>query len=265
MKKVLAITMAALLIVMLLAGCGTNEPSNQADNNANTEDAATNTPEADNVESEPEETPEQEQEDVTYEVTYKNVMVYTSSIGSTWAQAIVEVTNTGTKDLYLSSASFDLEDASGALVSVLKMVSVCPDVISPGEKAYYYDASTLENVESEVELTIVPHLNVKEAKVDRIRFPVSEDSLSMDQFDDITLIGRVENNTEETQSMVYVAVILYNSNDAPIGHLTTILMEDLAPGDKIGFECSAWSLPDSVTLDSIAWYEVIAYPTQFQF
>ena len=38
-----------------------------------------------------------------YEITASKVDVWTNSIGSTWFQALVEVTNTGDVDLYIGS------------------------------------------------------------------------------------------------------------------------------------------------------------------
>lgn len=216
-------------------------------------------------ESTPTSTPDAMQKAVDYEITYSSAKTYTNSIGTTWVQAIFEVTNTGTGPLYLSAGSYDLEDESGALVASKTMVSVYPDVIDPGEKAYYYEESTLDDVEGGIELTILPRADAKEAKIDNIRFSVSDFSLSEDSFSRIKMMGRVENNSDEVQNMIYIAAILFDSDNKPIGQIFTILSEELAVGDKIGFEGSAFSLPKDVTMDAVARYEVFAYPLQFQF
>ena len=53
--------------------------------------------------------------------------------------AIVEIKNTGTSNIYLKDAKFEIEDASGHLIqSDEYSVSNCPDVIKPGEKGYIY-------------------------------------------------------------------------------------------------------------------------------
>ncbi|NLA82646.1 MAG: hypothetical protein GX849_07465, partial [Clostridiaceae bacterium] len=72
-----------------------------------------------------------------YEISYSHVKAYQDILGTTRVQAIYEVTNTGTTDLYLSSGSFDLETQEGVLLASRTHVSVYTSVISPGEKAYY--------------------------------------------------------------------------------------------------------------------------------
>ena len=51
-------------------------------------------------------------EDFAYEITYSKANTYIDSIGSVWVQTIVEITNTGSKDLYFSAGSYDLEDST---------------------------------------------------------------------------------------------------------------------------------------------------------
>ena len=65
--------------------------------------------------------------------------------------------------------------------------------------------------------------------------------------------------------MVYVAVVIFDENDKPAHVLFTIIMEELAVGDKIGFEVNALSMPDDFTASNVTRYEVFAYPMQMQF
>ncbi|MCL2493494.1 MAG: FxLYD domain-containing protein [Clostridiales bacterium] len=202
--------------------------------------------------------------EVAYKTTYSNARVWTDSIGSKWVQVIVEIENTGTVPLYLSSGSVDLEDSSGTLVKSLSLVSAFPDVIDPGEKGYYYDETTIDN-EDVTGLVVVPRPDVRKAKVDNIKFNVSEFSLSDDKYFGIHMIGRVENTSDEEAGMTYVGAVLFDSNDTPIGLLYTIVSGKLEPGDKVGFEGSALTLPRDIKADTVARYEVFAYPSQMQF
>ena len=59
-----------------------------------------------------------------YEAGEGEVRVWKSSIGTTWISAALPVKNTGSDNLYLSSGTLDVEDASGSLVETLNMVSV---------------------------------------------------------------------------------------------------------------------------------------------
>ena len=204
--------------------------------------------------------------EVAYELGYVGATTWTNSIGTVWVQTIIEIKNTGTADLYLSSGSYDLEDESGSLVAAQSLVSVYPDIIAPGESAVYYEATTLDEVSAGANLTVIPHPKVAKSKNSLVRLPVSDTKLQEGQYTGLELIGRVENNTDVViDGMTYVSVVLRDAAGVPIGVLFTILMEDLAPGDKVGFECNALSLPESVTLESVASFDVFAYPLQMQF
>ena len=213
---------------------------------------------ADSKEEEP------KKEEVAHEITYSNVKVYTNSIGTTYAQIMIEIENTGSEDLYLSSSKYDLEDANGKLVASGTSLSAYPQVVSPGEKGYFYEANILDNP-VEGELKLLPRLDIEKAKVDNTRYAVSDVEISEDQYGYLKAMGRVENTTDEAESMVYVVVILKDANGAPIGQMMNILMEDLNPGDKIGFEASGIALPKDITKDSVASFECFAYPMQMQF
>lgn len=205
------------------------------------------------------------QEVAAYEITYSNARTWTNSIGSTWVQTIVEIENTGTQNLYLSSGSYDLEDATGTLIAAQTYVSTYPDVIAPGEKGYMYEETILDDFNQESTLTVLPRPDVKEATVDLIRYDVSDVAISNDPYSGIKVLGRVENNTDETDNMVYIVAFFYDSNNTMVGSAFTILTEDLMPGSKIGFEINSFSLPDDITAENIAETVVYAYPMQIQF
>lgn len=205
-----------------------------------------------------------EESEARYEITDTTTKTWVNSIGTTWTQTIVEITNTGSSNLYLSSGSYDLEDAEGNLITNRTMVSTYPNVLAPGEKGYMYEETVLDDP-VDGELIALPRVNVKKAKVDLIRFPVTDVEISDGKYGDLKMIGRVENTSEENESMVYVVAFLYDSKGSCIGQMFTILMDDLKADDKIGFKMSGMSLPDDVTSDSVADYVVFSYPIQFQF
>lgn len=210
----------------------------------------------------------QETDEVKYEITYSNVRVYKNSIGTTWVQSIVEITNTGNSNLYLSTGAYDLEDYSGSLVKAQTLVSTFPNVLAPGEKGYMYDETTLDEDEydGDGELTILPRPDVRKAKVDLVRYNISELKISDDKFGGVKVSGRIENQTsEKTDGMVYIVAFFYDESGNPIGSAFTILTEEIDSGAKIGLELSGFSLPDDVTSASVSDTVVYAYPLQYQF
>lgn len=271
-RKLLALLLCAVLIVSI-AACGSTGDNDGNSNNKHDDSTdqqtqqtdgkspeETNGPETNNDETEP-----PESKGPAYEITYQNAKVWTNSIGTTWVQTIVEITNTGSTNLYLSSGAYDLEDANGALVTSQSMVSTYPSVLAPGEKGYMYDETTLDDYSGDGNLKILPRPDVEEATVDLIRYNVTDLSVSNDEYFGVNVKGRVENTTEKSENMVYIVAFFYDASGIPIGSVFTILSEDLDAGAKIGFEMSGFSLPDDVTADVIADSIVYAYPTQFQF
>ncbi len=261
-----------LVVLALLLIVGMLNPSEEKDTGSSSSaapsssaaDSASDTDSASEPVQEESSSQEEDSEEADYNVPYTKAIAYTNSIGTVWVQVIVEIENTGSSDLYLSSGSYDLEDASGGLIASRTAVSTFPDVIKPGEKAYMYEETTLDSA-VDGEITVVPRVDASKAKVGCIRFDVTDFSISTDSYGKLKGMGRVENTSEEASSMTYIVVILKGADGNPIGQMFTILTDELKAGDKIGFEMSAFSLPDDVTMDSVADYEVFAYPMQMQF
>ena len=262
-KRVIALILSVLL-TLSLAACGnpdrgSSSQSSEGGSSVAQDESSSSTSSESNSESES--NPESEE---AYEITYSNAMVYTNSIGTTWVQVITEIENTGTADLYFSSGSYDLEDENGKLVASSSMTSTYPQVISPGEKAYMYEETTLDNP-VEGKLTVLPRPKAKKATVENIRYSVTDVELAEDDISGLEALGRVENTAEEAGSMVYIVLILKDSAGIPIGQMFTILTDDLNPGDKIGFKASDFAMPETVTKDAVASFDVFAYPMQMQF
>ena len=257
----------ALVLIIVFCSCDINnvQSENGSTNKSkfNTTSKFSTTPEAStSIESSP---GEQSTEPAPgYEITDCRAKTWTNSIGTVWVQTIVEITNTGTTNLYLSSGSYDLEDASGNLIGSKTLVSAYPSVLAPGEKGYMYEETILDDT-TDGELIVLPREDIEEAKVELIRFPVTDTKISNGNYGRVKMTGRIENTSNETQNFVYIVAFLYDDNGVCIGQIFTILTEDLAAGDKIGFEMSSLTLPDDVSAESIADYVIYAYPLQYQF
>lgn len=264
MKRLLAMLLVAALA---LSACSSS-PSSSETSSENASDTSQSSSAADETsEDEPsaEESSKDEASAEAYEVTYSHATSYKDSIGTVWMQAIVEIENTGSSDLFLSTGNMDIEDANGKLITSRTMVSCYPNVISPGEKGYYYESTTLNDLDEAIDLVVIPRPDIKAAKVDKITLNISEDELANKTYGGLSLKGRIENPTSEEQKLVYIAAVLFDAQDVPIGLMFTIITDPIKAGDKIGFEMSSSALPSDVTLDRVARYEIFAYPTQFQF
>lgn len=268
MKKVLTMLLA-LCMLLSLAACSAPPTEDELQSTAQSTEANNESKAEEPTEAPtnaPTEAPTTEPEEPSdpYEITFSSVKTHKNSIGTIWAQAIVEIENTGSSDLFLESGSCDFEDMEGNLVAS-KDMSVYPQIIAPGEKAYYYEETILDALTEPADLKIIPRPEIMESTTEHITYSVTDISITDNTYGGVKVIGRVENTTEAEESMIYVAITLFNEAAEPIGLVFTILTDDLAPGEKVGFEATSISLPDEVTADSVASYTAVAYPHQFQF
>lgn len=203
-------------------------------------------------------------EEAAWETGEGIVNTYTDSIGSNWVRIALPVRNTGNTDLYLSAGTMDLEDADGHLVDSKSLISVYPQVIKPGETAWYFDDTTLEESPASP-LSLVPHVDVKKASAACVRYEVSDVSFTDETYGGIKVTGRIENTSDAEESWINVAVLLYDENEQFLGVIRTYVTETVQPGDKIGFSATSLSNYDQLTVSDIAQYRIYAYPEQFQF
>ena len=142
----------------------------------------------------------------------------------------------------------------------MSLVSAYPQVIKPGETAYYFEETILDET-AKGDLKVVPHVKAEKAKVECVRLDVSELSVKDEEYMGAKVMGRVENTSSETQSMVYVVANLFDKDNKLIGQQFTIINQ-ITPGEKLGFNTS--SLTFEVKASDVASYDVYAFPYQYQ-
>lgn len=245
MKK--TITMILLAAMLAATGCG-SEPNITVGEGTWTEDKET----TEAVKSEP-----------ASELVDVSTKVFTNSIGTTWVVGIATVKNTGNCDLYISNAGMDIETADGKLVDTMTLASETPTVISPGETTIIYGE---QSVSAEGDYKVVPTYKAVEAKIPNTRYEVSDVSLSEDDFmGTLEAVGRVENGGDEDQSMIRIAIILYDAENKIIGVMSTY-SDEIPAGSKGTFKMSNIGDANKVKLADVDHYDVVAYPgMQMQF
>lgn len=245
MKK--TITMILLAAMLAATGCG-SESNITVGEGTWTEDKET----TEAVKSEP-----------ASELVDVSTKVFTNSIGTTWVVGIATVKNTGNCDLYISNAGMDIETADGKLVDTMTLASETPTVISPGETTIIYGE---QSVSAEGDYKVVPTYKAVEAKIPNTRYEVSDVSLSEDDFmGTLEVVGRVENGGDEDQSMIRIAIILYDAENKIIGVMSTY-SDEIPAGSKGTFKMSNIGDANKVKLADVDHYDVVAYPgMQMQF
>lgn len=200
---------------------------------------------------------EKPKEETTCEVTYSSAEIYTDSIDTSYVRVIGIVENTGTTDLYLETATADIEDENGEIIDSIDMVSVYPNVIAPGEKAYYYEEGFLEADPGKCKAVL--NFDYDKAVDPIVRYDVSEDKIK-EEYESSYIVGRTANNTEEDAEFVYVAVIAFDKDGNVLG-VGFDIIDTLKAGKEHGFKAYI----DEIAKDDIDHYEVFAYKDAIQF
>ena len=253
-----------LVFAIMSLGSGSSTPSSTETVKMDNTSSETNIAVENNVS----ETESSSSDEVLYEITDTNFEYYTNSIGSIEYYGYVEITNTGSNNLYLDKAIFDLEDNDGHLLQSDDFISSAPSVIKPGEKGYFYNGigSNLidEAVSMDNGINLVPQITIKKATGEPARFEVTDTDMRADDYGSTKVTGRVVNDTDKDVGYLYVNVIFYDANGKVIA-ITGTSVTDLNAGQKVSFECSAMFTNDAVTMENVANYEVIAEDTYMQF
>lgn len=204
----------------------------------------------------------------SYAVTYQNHTLYTDSLGNLRDYVLVEVKNTGTTNLYLKNASFSFEDENGKLVGVDSgLISADPEIIAPGECGYFYSnmGSVSGDIVADGNYTLAADLIVEEAQNEIVRYEISDTSISAGTFGPFEVIGRVTNNTDSDESLVWIAAVFYDETDTPLG-VAGVNVTDLTAGSSQTFSIGTAFLSElDLSVDDVARYEVYACKTQYQF
>ena len=201
----------------------------------------------------------------SYHVSYTSAVYWKNSIGTYWVQAIIQVTNPGTIPIYIDGGSIDIEDANGKLVKTISYVSAYPDILLPGESALIVEQTTLDEKPATDTLKAIHHLSVKKSKNPCIRYAVTETEIKDSRYSGLEMMGRVHNNGAEAVDFLYVVANLYDVNHNPIGQLIEIVSDGINPGEKKGFTATSLGSPPTLKKDAVAFYEVFAFPLQYQF
>jgi len=256
-KRVFSLVLA-LAMILLVTGCGgSSAPATSSS------PAETKTETAQESATVPEITEAQESEPA-WEVVSSGVSTQTSSIGSVWYSAWIEVTNTGNTPLYLGTMDVDIENASSQMVHKISMMGAYPQVLLPGETGVYYDAGTLDDGIETEGLKLHGKPGIEKARVDCIRYDVEDITIKTNDYKQTNILGRVVNNTDkDTDGMVYVSALCYDENNSLLGLMFTIITDPISAGDYTGIDMTSFGY--DFEADSVASTVAYAYLYQYQF
>ncbi len=244
--------LAFVIMAVFLTACSAGAPAADAAEQARQE--ASHSAQADA----PNEAPNAE-----YEISYRHADVFRIANGSVILHAIVGITNTGSRNLYVSFGSFDYLDAEGALIDSEGYIIAYPNVIQPGETSFMY--AEHDFFDDPIEgVTVVPTEIVEAATLNCVRLPVSGTTLEYDKSSGVKITGRVKNDSDSVVTFVYVCAVMKNAGGIPIGMAVTTINQ-IEPMDQVDFELTTLAVRDSMASNPIASFDVFAFPMQIQF
>jgi len=268
-SKVLGLLLCTALFGVFALGSGSSGESTrdsvsiESDSNkvSESETGTTETESKESTEVTQSETTNNSSDKVEYEISDTSFEYYTNSIGSIEYYGYVEILNTGNCDIYLDNCTFDIEDNDGHLLQSDSYVSHCPEVISPGEKGYFYNGLGSNLIDSGVSfdngVKLVPQMKLTKATGKPVSYPVSDISVREGDWGDIKITGRVENNTEQDIDYIYINILFYNSEGKLIA-ITGTSLTDVGAGNKGSFDTSTAFANENLKLQDIADTVVIA-------
>ena len=251
-KRLLGILLCCI-IVTIAVGCG------KADSSRDSENAEHNgTIEEKDRKSD---SNTQTQSKLSYEISDVGFKYQTDSSDTMRYHGYVEIINTGDCDIYMSKCTFDLEDNDGHLLQSNNNVFSFSSVIAPGEKGYFFNFMGSTTIDKGVSLDngikLVPQVKLTKAEAKPAAYPVSDVSVLTGDYDEIKVIGRIENTSNKDIEYLYVNVIFYDAS----GKVIAIAGEDaknIEAGQKGSFEVYAWGSAGFLKLEDISDVKVIA-------
>lgn len=250
-----------LVTTIMMLGSGKSSSDEPVQQSSGSETST----ETDTDESDSETAKTETKDEASYEITNYLFESYVNTLGSPSFNAIVEITNTGSKTLYLNAKSFDIENSEGSLVTTESMISSCPDLIKPGEIGYLYTSlggSYPDGTDVNQELTLVPNLSIKTATAEPVDYEVSDTSISPGTFGGPQILGRVTNTSDQDDKSLYIQAILYDSEGNVLAISGTNLT-DFTAGSQQSFEITFFS--SNLDYSKVANYKVIARKSHMQF
>ena len=206
-----------------------------------------------------------EKANFAYEIGDVVVTTFTYS-SSTYIKAYAPVTNTGNINIYIGTASIDIEDSKGNLKDTLSYMDCYPDIIKPGETTYVYKEAKYKG-DVTTGLVGVHHFDIKNAATaNGIRYDVSDISFQSNSIYGFKASGKITNNNTSTSNIAYIAIHIFDQS----GNFYTVLRgsnyDGIKPGQTATFTASSSAMlyhTNDFTISDIGSYQAYAYEMEY--
>lgn len=192
-------------------------------------------------------------EEITYEAVDGNIVAFKDYMGSK-VSAYISFKNTSEYPIKAEDASFDYEDNSGKLLATDQYVHCIPEVINPGQigylYSYHFDVSDIDTSNG-----FVPNPQGKFVIAQHpYEIEVTDVSASQNYGDNVKVIGRGTNNSDENHLLAEPGAVLFDSEGKIIGFCWTV--ESFDAGQTKSFEITGDLMSSDFSVNDVDHVEV---------
>lgn len=163
---------------------------------------------------------------VQYEISDAILCVYEADTFSGYAyDAYVEITNTGSSNIYARDVQFMVQDQEGSRIMIDKNIRTFPAVIEPGQKGYLFNqfGTELTGVyASDLTLRLVPSFSMMRAEKVPYSYPVDKVTIGYGVSGQ-KMMCQLTNNTPNLVDSIYCVGLTYNTDGRCTGISGTFL------------------------------------------
>jgi hypothetical protein len=195
---------------------------------------------------------QEEKQKADVKITQETYTAWKDSIGTVWVNYSAEVTNNGAAPAQIGSIQINYEDAEENVLGTESMVSSVPDVLNPGETAYFTETTMLDTVKDPSVLTKA-YANLdfdttedKPYYLTTTNVKLTENTNEWDDGSPYIVTGSIVNEGDQSADDIRVAAGLYDENDKLVGVLSGTVDVTLAPDGKAAFELNYPEIGPSV-------------------
>ena len=163
---------------------------------------------------------------VQYSISDAILCVYEADTNSGYAyDAYVEITNTGSSNIYARDVQFLVQDQKGNRIMIDKNIRTFPAVIEPGQKGYLFNqfGTELTGVyANDLTLSLIPAFAMVRAEKVPYSYPVTNVTVGYGSRGQ-KMVCQLTNDTHSMQESIYCVGLTYNKDGRCTGISGTFL------------------------------------------
>lgn len=199
---------------------------------------------------------------ISYELSNSVICVYENpDVPSGYSyDAYVEVTNTGSSNIYVKDMSFLIGDDDGNRIMIDNNLNFFPAILRPGEKGYIFNRFGTELTgiyDKEMNLRLVPTFSIMRTDAEPHSYPVENVKVT-DGPSGQKMTGQVTNDTSKTVQSIYVIGVTYDREGNCTGISGTFL-KNIEPHVTVNVQFDPMTMVRAWRNSQVVNYAIKAY------